>query len=183
MVAYQVTKNLRPQLGVELTADRRVKLTGEVRLADIALTRRWPSPDGGQISIIKGLGVKFSIPTPVPAVTAYGEIRGSLGLGYGVGPVMLRGVMFTGELYPFEDDPQVKARLTRHASSSRPTASCTARSAPTSASRSLLGAVGAKGGVEITPRSGSGARAGSPSTPPTTRAASASPPRPTRRGS
>jgi hypothetical protein len=150
-VAYQVTPNLRPQLGIELTADRRVKLAGEARLNDIELFRRWPSPDGGHISIISGLGVKFNIPTPVPAVTAYGEIRGSLGLGYGVGPVMLRGVVFTGELYPFEDEPQVRARLV-----GRFVVPAYAELYGTFGAyiglEVALGAVGAKGGIEITPR-------------------------------
>ncbi|NUU19605.1 DUF4157 domain-containing protein [Cellulomonas humilata] len=110
-VGYQVTPTLRPVLGVELTKERRVKLTGQVALGDIPLTKMWPSPEGGKVPIIKGVGVKFPIPTPVPAVTAFGEIRGSLGLGYGVGPVVLRGVVFTGELYPLEDDPKVTAKL------------------------------------------------------------------------
>ncbi|MFU8874991.1 eCIS core domain-containing protein [Micromonospora sp. SL4-19] len=150
-IGYQVTKNLRPVLGVELTKDHRVKVSGEVAVGDIALTKMWPSPEGGKIPIIKGLGVKFSIPTPVPAVTAYGEIRGSLGLGYGVGPVMLKGVVFKGELYPLEDDPQVKAKLTG------------AFAVPAYGElygtfgayiglEVALGAVGAKGGIEITPR-------------------------------
>jgi hypothetical protein len=150
-VAYQVTKSLRPTLGIELTPDRRMKLSGEVTVGDIALTRMWPSPEGGKVDIIKGLGVKFSIPTPVPAVTAYGEIRGSLGLGYGVGPVMLKGVVFKGELYPLEDDPKVKAHLTG------------VFAVPAYGElygtfgayiglEVALGAVGAKGGIEITPK-------------------------------
>lgn len=150
-VAYQVTPSLRPQLGIELTADRRVKLTGEVRLNDIELSRRWPSAEGGQLSIISGLGVKFSIPTPVPAVTAYGEIRGSLGLGYGVGPIMLRGVIFSGELYPFEDDPQVRARL-RGSFVVPAYAELYGTFGAYIGLEVALGAVGAKGGVEITPR-------------------------------
>nr|WP_276611863.1 DUF4157 domain-containing protein [Kineococcus vitellinus] len=149
-VGYQVTPNLRPVLGVELTKERRVKLSGEVVIGDVPLTRMWPSPEGGKVPIIKGVGVKFPIPTPVPAVTAFGEIRGSLGLGYGVGPVMLRGVVFKGELYPLEDDPQIKAKLTG------------LFAVPAYAEvygtfgaylglEVAAGAVGAKGGVEISP--------------------------------
>ena len=151
MLAYQVTPNLRPQLGIELTPDHRVKLTGEARVGDVPLTRMWPSPDGGRVSIISGVGVKFSIPTPVPAVTAYGEIRGSLGLGYGVGPVALRGVVLTGELYPFEDDPQIKAKL-RGTFAVPAYAELYGTFGAYIGLEVALGAVGAKGGLEITPR-------------------------------
>jgi Domain of unknown function (DUF4157) len=110
-VAYQVTKDLRPVLGVEITKDRRIKLAGSVAVADIVLARKWPSADGGTVPIIKGIGVKFPFPTPIPAVTAFIELRGSLQLVYGVGPVVLRAVLFAGELYPFEEDLQVAAKL------------------------------------------------------------------------
>ncbi len=149
-IGYQVTRNMRPVLGVELTPDRRVKVSGEVKVGDIPLTRMWPSPEGGRIDIIKGLGVKFSIPTPVPAVTAYGEIRGSLGLRYGVGPVTLKAVVFKGELYPLEDDPQVKARLT--GTFAVPAfGELFGTFGAYIGLEVALGAVGAKGGIEITP--------------------------------
>jgi hypothetical protein len=44
-------------------------------------------------------------------VTAFGQIKVSAGLRYGVGPVMLKGLKFNGELYPLEDDPKIKAKL------------------------------------------------------------------------
>lgn len=110
-IAYQVTKDLKPKLGVEIGRDARIKVLGEVQVGDIPLTPKWPK-DGGDISIIKGLGVKFPIPTPVPGVTAFGRIEGSLGLGYGVGPIMLKAVVFNGSLYPLEDDPKIEAKLT-----------------------------------------------------------------------
>lgn len=110
-IAYQVTKDLKPKLGVELTKDQRVRVFGEVAVSDVALSPKWPK-DGGNVSIIKGLGFKFPIPTPVPAVTAFGRIEGSLGLGYGVGPITLKAVVFNGSLYPLEDDPKVEAKLT-----------------------------------------------------------------------
>ena len=109
-IAYQVTKDLKPKLGVEITPTAKIKVLGSVQVGDIALSPKWPK-DGGNISIIKGLGVKFPIPTPVPGITAFGRIEGSLGLGYGVGPIMLRAVVFTGSLFPLEDDPQIDAKL------------------------------------------------------------------------
>jgi hypothetical protein len=109
-LGYQVTKDIKPTLGIELR-DERVKVSGEVAIADIPLTRKWPSPEGGKLTIIKGVGVKIPIPTPIPAVTAFAEIRASAGLGYGVGPVAIKDVLFNGELYPFEDDPKVTASL------------------------------------------------------------------------
>ncbi len=150
-IAYQVTKDIRPVLGVELTKEHRVKVSGQVSVGDIPLTRRWPSPEGGRIPIISGVGVKVDVPTPVPGLTAFAEIRGSLGLGYGVGPVVLTGVVFDGELFPLEDDPQIKAKLTG------------ALVVPAYAElygtfgayiglEVALGAAGAKGGIDITPR-------------------------------
>lgn len=109
-IAYQVTKDLKPKLGVEIGRDARIKVLGEVQVGDIPLSPKWPK-DGGNISIIKGLGFKFSIPTPVPGVTAFGRIEGSLGLGYGVGPIMLKAVVFNGSLFPLEDDPKIEAKL------------------------------------------------------------------------
>ena len=148
-IAYQVTKDIRPELGVELTADRRVKVTGEVAIGTIALTRMWPAPNGGTVSIVKGIGVKFDIPTPVPGITAYGEIRGSLGLGYGVGPVMLKSVVFKGELYPLEDDPKVSAKLTGKFAVPA-YAELYGTFGAYIGLEVLLGAVGAKGGIEVT---------------------------------
>lgn len=109
-IAYQVTKDLRPRLDVQIGRDARIKVLGEVQVGDIPLTPRWPK-DGGNISIIKGIGAKFAIPTPVPGVTAFGRIEGSLGLGYGVGPIMLRASVFNGSLFPLEDDPKIEAKL------------------------------------------------------------------------
>jgi hypothetical protein len=150
-IAYQVTPHIRPQLGVELTPEKGVKMFGEVRLNDITLARLWPAPLGGNISIIKGVGVKFPVPTPVPAVTAYGEIKGSLGLLYGVGPVTLRGVVFTGELYPLEPDPMVKAKL-KGALVVPAYAGLVGTFGAYIGLEVAGGAVGAKGGIEIAPR-------------------------------
>jgi Domain of unknown function (DUF4157) len=110
LIAYQVTKDLKPKLGVEITPQARIKVSGEVKVGDIPLTSKWPK-DGGNIPIIKGLGFKFPIPTPVPGVTAFGRIEGTLSLGYGVGPIMMKAVVFNGSLYPLEDDPKVEAKL------------------------------------------------------------------------
>jgi hypothetical protein len=152
-IAYQLTKDIRPTLGAELTKDRRVKISGEVALADIALTREWPKPGGEEIPIIKGLGFKFSVPTPVPAVTAYGEVRGSLSVVYRMGPVMVRGVRFTGELYPLDDDPQIKARL-RGTLAIPASGALRGKFGASIGVEVLLGAVGAKGGINAVPELG-----------------------------
>ncbi|MFB6608720.1 HNH endonuclease [Agromyces sp. NPDC056379] len=110
-VAYQITPTIRPTLGVELESTGKVRMFGGVTLGDIPLTKMWPSPEGGRFSILKA-SAKFPVPTPVPGVTVFGELRGSLGFAYGVGPIMLSAAVFTGELYPLEDDPQVKAKIT-----------------------------------------------------------------------
>ncbi len=149
-ISYQVTKDLRPKLGVELTKDRRVKVSGEVVVGDIALSKMWPGPSGAMQPIIKGVGVKFNIPTPVAGVTAYGEIKGMLGVGYGVGPVMLKGVKFNGELYPLEDDPQVKAQLTGKLSIPA-YGKLYGTFGAYIGLEVLLGAVGVKGGIEVSP--------------------------------
>src|SRR5262249_44432946 len=103
-VSYPVTKDIVPKVGIELTKDHPVKATGEVAVNDIPLTKMWPKPGGGQLEFIKNVGVTFDIPTPIPAVTVFGHLYASAGLGYGVGPVMLAGLNFKGELYPLEDD-------------------------------------------------------------------------------
>jgi hypothetical protein len=150
-IGYQVTKDLRPILGVELTRDQRVKVSGEVTVGNIPLSKMWPSPEGGKVAIIKGVGVKFPIPTPVPAVNALAEVRGSLGLGYGVGPVLLKGVVFAGELYPLEDDPQVKATL-KGALVVPAYGELYGTFGAYLGLEVAGGVVGAKGGVDITPR-------------------------------
>ncbi|MFN3615099.1 MAG: hypothetical protein ACK4WC_11155, partial [Rubrimonas sp.] len=61
-LGYQVTKTLRPRLGIALTEDQRVRITGDVAAPDIPLGRRWPSDEGGRIAILKDVGAKFSIP-------------------------------------------------------------------------------------------------------------------------
>jgi hypothetical protein len=149
-ISYQVTKDLRPKLGVELTKDRRVKVFGEVTVADIPLSKMWPAPNGARRTIVDGVGAKFNVPTPVAGITAYGEIKGSLGVGYGVGPVTLKGVKFTGELYPLEDDPQVKAQLTGKLSVPA-YGELYGTFGAYIGLEVALGAVGVKGGIEVTP--------------------------------
>lgn len=109
-LTYRLTKDVAPTLKAEATP-RGVKLGGEVKIADIPLTREWPKPGGERRDIIKGLGVKFPAPTPIPGVTVFGEIGGSLGVGYGLGPVALKDVSLDGELWPFDADPKIKASL------------------------------------------------------------------------
>ena len=150
-IGYQVTRALRPVLAVELTKDQRVKVGGEVAVGNVPLSTMWPSPEGGKVSIIKGVGFKFPIPTPVPGLTAFAEIRGSLGLGYGVGPVMLKGVVFAGELYPLEDDPKINAKL-KGALVVPAYGELYGTFGAYLGLEVAAGAVGAKGGVDITPR-------------------------------
>jgi hypothetical protein len=83
-------------------------------------------------------------------VTAYGEIKVSAGLKYGVGPVMLKGLMFVGELYPLEDDPQVKANL-KGKLAVPAYGEIYGTFGAYIGLEVLLGAVGAKGGIEVTP--------------------------------
>lgn len=149
-IGYQITKDLRPVLGIEITEDQRIRLSGEVAVGDIVLVHMWPSPQGGSIPLLKGVGAKFSFPTPVPAVTAYLEPRGSLHLNYGVGPVMLKAVVFTGELYPFEEDPRITAKLTG-AFAVPAYAELSGTFGAFIGAEAALGAIGAKGGIDISP--------------------------------
>ncbi|HEX8655337.1 MAG TPA: DUF4157 domain-containing protein [Allosphingosinicella sp.] len=149
-VSYQLTPQLRPTLTAEYTKARQLKMSGEVAIGDIALTKEWPAPGGAKKPIIKGVGVKFSVPTPVPFVTAYGEIKGSLGVGYGVGPVMLKGVVLSGELYPLEDDP--KPVVTLKGKFSLPAyGELYGTFGAYIGAEILFGVAGAKGGIEVSP--------------------------------
>ncbi|HEV2817327.1 MAG TPA: DUF4157 domain-containing protein [Allosphingosinicella sp.] len=108
--AYQVTKDIRPELGLVVSEDGRIKATGEVKLKDISFGAAWPAPPKNNKTIVKG-GLKFRFPTPLLIVNGFGEITGSLGVRFGVGPVMLKGVVFRGELYPLDKDPKINAKL------------------------------------------------------------------------
>jgi hypothetical protein len=150
-LSYQLTKDIRPKLGLELTKDHKVRVFGEVRIADIPLTRMWPSPEGGKLTLIKGAGVKFTVPTPLsPAVNAFGEITVSAGLAYGVGPVKLTAVIFTGELYPLEPDLQIKASL-RGRLIVPAYGEIYGTFGAFIGAEVAFGAVGAKGGITVTP--------------------------------
>src|SRR5207245_5566289 len=71
-------------------------------------------------------------------------------LGYGVGTVMLKGVVFEGELYPLEDDPKIKASL-KGKLSIPAYGEIYGTFGAYIGVEVALGAVGAKGGVEVTP--------------------------------
>jgi hypothetical protein len=150
-VSYQITKDIRPTLGVELKAGK-VRMFGEVALKDIPLTRMWPAPNGGKLDFIKGVGAKFPFPLPPPlvGVSAFIEIRASAGLGYGVGPLTLKGIVFKGELYPLEDDPKVlasvKGKLVVPAY-----AEIWGTFGAYVGLEVLAGAAGVKGGIDVTP--------------------------------
>lgn len=158
-VAYSITKDIRPTLGIELTKQGRIKLSGDVKVGDLELGKAWPSREGGRISLIKGLGAKFSVPTPVPGVTAFAEISGSLGVKYGVGPLTLKAASFDGSLYPFEDDPKITARL-RGKLVVPGYGELYGTFGAKIGAELLLGAAGAKGGIEITPALWVGGEAG-----------------------
>lgn len=111
-IAYPITPDIKPKLKLSRDKSGKIMIGGEVTLAPIALTKKWPKPEGGNITFIKGVGVKFPVPTPVPGATVFGEVTASAGFNYGVGPVMLNNIKFNGSLYPFEDDPQIEAALT-----------------------------------------------------------------------
>jgi len=151
-VSYQITKEIRPKLGVQLIADPtyRVRLFGEVNIASIPLTGEWPKKGGERREIIKGLGVKVSIPTPVPGLTAYFSATGSFGVTYGMGPLAINNVKFNGELYPLEDDPKIKASLTGRLSAPG-FAGIYGTFGARLGAEVLGGALGLNGGIDVTP--------------------------------
>jgi hypothetical protein len=109
-VGYQITKDIRPTLGIEIDSKHRIKVSGEVTVKDIILMKEWPKPGGGYIPLVKG-GVQIPFPTPIPTVTGFFEIYGSLGFAYGVGPAAIKSITFKGEAYPLEDDPKISASI------------------------------------------------------------------------
>jgi hypothetical protein len=70
-----------------------------------------------------------------------------------MGPVMVRGVRFTGELYPLDDDPQIKARL-RGTLVIPASGALRGKFGASIGVEVLLGAVGAKGGINAVPELG-----------------------------
>ena len=108
-LTYKFNDRLQPTLGVKLDEEGRVKLSGEIALPDIELTKKWPA-GGGEFTLIKG-GWTFYVAPPIPIVDLFCKISGSLRLAYGVGPVTLTKIKFDGSLYPFESDLRIEARL------------------------------------------------------------------------
>jgi len=148
-LSYQVTKDIRPTLGVEIKAGR-IRLFGDVAVGDIPLSGKWPAPDGAKKELLAA-SAKMSFPIPpLPIVTAFLQIKGSLGIGYGVGPLTLKAVKFSGELYPFEDDLKIKAHLTGRISMPA-YAEVYGTFGAYIGAEIAAGAAGAKGGVDITP--------------------------------
>ncbi len=151
-LSYQLTPHIRPKLGATFDKRGKLELTAGVELADIALGRKWPSEQGGRLDLIKGLGAKFNFPTPVsPAVNAIIELNASLGIGYSVGPVMLRGVRLEGRLFPLEDDPQIAVTLAGRLELPAEGSIFGTFGAYIGA-EVPLGMVGVKGGIEVTPK-------------------------------
>lgn len=147
--AYQVTKDIRPELGIVISQDGRIKATGEVKLKDISFGKAWPAPPDNSKTIVQG-GLKFRFPTPLLVVNGFGEVTGSLGVRFGVGPVMLKGVLFKGELFPLEKDPKIKAQL-RGALVVPAFGEIYGTVGAFLGVEVLGGAVGLKGGIEVRP--------------------------------
>nr|WP_314445274.1 DUF4157 domain-containing protein [uncultured Sphingomonas sp.] len=110
-LSYQVTKDFRPKLGVELEPTGKIKLSGSAKLKDIKLSGQWPEKPHDRKTILKA-SMKAGIPTPVPGLRATLKVTGELGIMYSVGPLTLRGLSLETSLYPFEEDKQIKAKLT-----------------------------------------------------------------------
>jgi hypothetical protein len=149
-IKYWVTKHIAPELGIEYGEDERLKLFGSVTLTNIRLLERWPSKEGGRITFLKA-GAKFRFPTPIPAVTGFGEVYAEAYLLYGVGPVMLEALMLAGELYPFEEDPKVKAKL-KGVLAVPADVTLGGRLGAYIGAEIAFGAVGAKGGIDVVPK-------------------------------
>lgn len=148
-LAYEVSPGIKPVLAATVSKDKRIKINGGVDLPDITLAKAWPTPPG-HITLIKGVGAKFSISAGIPAVTVFGRLSASAGVAYGVGPVMLKGVKFNGSAYPFEDDAKIEATL-----SGKLSVPAFGEIYGTFGARIgaevAMGVVGAEGGIDITP--------------------------------
>lgn len=154
-VAYPVTPNIKPKLKLGVDKTGLIKVSGGVDIASIALSKKWPGPNGGKATIIKGVGAKFSVPVPVPlpGVTVYGKITLNAGFDYSVGPVSLEAVRFEGSLYPLEDDPKIEASLSGKLALPA-TAGLYGELGADIGLEWLAGAAGASGGITVTPRIG-----------------------------
>lgn len=150
-ITYAVTPNIKPKLKLARDKSGLLKVSGGVDIASIPLSKKWPSQEGGKVTLIKGVGAKFSVPLPVPLpVTVFGEITASAGLGYSVGPVSLEAVRFDGSLFPLEDDPKVEASLSGKLALPA-TAELYGELGANIGVEIALGAVGAKGGITLSP--------------------------------
>lgn len=161
-VSYQVTKDIRPKLGVELIAGPtyRVRLFGAVTLGTIPLTGEWPKPGGEKKDILKGVGVKVSLPiAPVPGLSVYFQAYGSFGVTYGAGPLAIEGTKFDGELWPLEEDPKVNAKLTGRLAAPG-FAGIYGTFGARLGAEMFAGALGINGGIDVTPSFRLGINAG-----------------------
>ncbi|HEX4848265.1 MAG TPA: hypothetical protein VFV30_08975, partial [Novosphingobium sp.] len=110
ILAYQVTPAFRPELGVHLLEDGRIKVKGSVTVTNFQVFKAWPGPGKDRRSILKG-GISIGIPIPpFPVVQATLSVTGELGVAFGVGPGLINGTL-TAELFPFEEDKKIKATL------------------------------------------------------------------------
>lgn len=101
-VSYPVRDDLLAKLGIELNEEEQVRVTGEARLTKpITLFAR-----RGGIKTIKLF--KVAVPIPGLSVGPAGvkfSLEAGITAGYGLGPAELRDVVATGQINPFEPDP------------------------------------------------------------------------------
>lgn len=108
-VTYQITEKITPKLGVTLAKGGHLTISGEVKIGDIELFRKWPDK-GGEKTLIS-LNPSFKIPTPIPAVNAAINIHAGVGIRYHIGPGLVTGVVIAGQFDPLEENPNVTATL------------------------------------------------------------------------
>ena len=150
-VTYQLTDKITPKLGVTLAKGGHLTISGEVKVGDIELFKKWPEK-GGEKTLMS-LKPSFKIPTPIPAVNAAINIEAAVGIYYGVGPGMVTGIVIAGSFDPLEDDPNITASL--KAKFVIPTGfGVTGKVSAKIGVEVAGGAVGVDGGVQVRPKVG-----------------------------
>jgi hypothetical protein len=148
-IKYWVTKNIRPELEIELQEGDRVKLSGSVQIATVQLLSMWPKPGGERLNFLK-VGAAFRVPTPLPSINIVAKLYAEAFLNYGVGPVQLVELKLSGHLYPFEDDPKFGGELSGKLSVPG-FAKLGGKLGASLGVEILAGAAAATGGIAITP--------------------------------
>jgi hypothetical protein len=105
-IRYRLTDNLTGTVGIVVTEDRNVRLSGALEFATIPLfrgvrgERRFPGPNL-QIPL-------FAIPLGVSNIGVIATVGGALTFGYGIGPGELRGTRIEGAFNPFDENPDIE---------------------------------------------------------------------------